>query len=334
MAVMGGGHILVTGGAGYIGNHVVHALHDAGIQTIVLDDLSTGVCDYVNENAIIIEGDIGDKNLTREVIRKYKCRTIMHFAGSSDVSESVRKPLKYYKNNVEKGLHFLEIAAATEVETFIFASTASVYAGKIDKPIHEDQIVAPINPYGRSKLMIEDMLRDFFSTNDMRYGILRYFNVAGADPNLRAGQLTPNSAHLIKRACLAVTGKIKHVEIYGTDYSTYDGTGVRDYIHVSDLASIHIKLLEYFSSGGQSCTLNCGYGYGFSVEEILTAVERVSGRPIRRIVGPRRSGDPATLVANSDLLRRLLDWKPKHNEIDHIVRTALNWERKIIGLDY
>lgn len=321
--------ILVTGGAGYIGSHVVYSLLDCGYRPVVLDNLSTGVRGQVAADAIFVEGSTGDRTLVESLLADHGCRAVMHFAGSIVVPESVEKPLDYYANNVGNSLYLLQACQAGNIDAFIFSSTAAVYDGEAGHPLSEDDRLAPANPYGRSKLMVETMLRDLAAISDIRCAILRYFNVAGADPAMRTGQSTPNATHLIKRACQAALGALPEIEVFGTDYPTPDGTAVRDYIHVSDLADVHVALLDRLLDGGDSVTLNCGYGHGYSVAQVLDAVDRAAGAPLARRLSPRRPGDAARLIADPSRLRRLLGWQPRYDDLDTIVETALAWERRL-----
>jgi len=323
--------ILVTGGAGFIGSHVVLALLERGYRPVIIDNLSTGVRQNVATAAVFVEGDIGDTGLVEKLVREHNCKATIHFAGSVVVPESVEKPLLYYDNNVSKTINLLDVCHRNGVNAVIFSSTAAVYASRSDRAVTEQDTLEPTNPYGRSKLMIEHVLRDLAAASDVRYGVLRYFNVAGADPDLRTGQSTPNATHLIKRACEAAVGKIGHIDVFGTDYDTPDGTGVRDYIHISDLAAAHVAVLDHLLGGGDSCTYNCGYGHGYSVAQVLDSVDRVNGGKIKRQHGPRRLGDAASLVADSSALRQALNWQPAHDDLDHIVDTALRWERKLLA---
>jgi len=321
--------ILVTGGAGYIGSHMVHALADAGENVVVLDNLSTGFRFLLPPGVPLIVGSTGDGDLTARVMREHRVDAIIHFAASIVVPDSVRDPLGYYRNNTLNTCNLIDVAIANGVKHFIFSSTAAVYGNAERVPVREDDPKAPISPYGSSKLMSETMLRDAGFAHGLRYVVLRYFNVAGADPQGRTGQATPQATHLIKVACEAATGKRAKVDVFGTDYSTPDGTGVRDYIHVSDLAAAHSAALSYLREGGDSATFNCGYGRGASVMEVIAAVKRVSGVDFPVMLGPRREGDPAALIADASRIRAMLPWTPKYQDLDTIVRHAFAWERKL-----
>jgi len=324
--------VLVTGGAGYIGSHAVLALLDAGQSVVVLDDLSSGSRDAVASNVPLVVGDVADGALVRSTIREHAVDAVMHFAGSIAVSESVIDPLKYYRNNTCASQALVTACAEAGVSRFIFSSTAAVYGAAECQPVTEDSDVRPESPYGTSKLITEWMLRDLaVAKSDFRYVVLRYFNVAGADPAGRTGQRTPNATHLIKVACEAALGLRDQVDVFGTDYDTPDGSGVRDYIHVSDLASIHLLALNYLDGDGASMVLNCGYGYGFSVRQVLSAVQREAGRnfPIRN--APRRAGDIPSLVADATRIRDVFGWRPRHANLDDIVKHSLAWERKWRG---
>lgn len=322
--------ILVTGGAGYIGSHVVRQLGEKGEDVIVLDDLSTGFAPAVLHGRLI-EGSTGDRGLVSELLREYRVDTVMHFAAKTIVPESVADPLKYYRNNTCNTEALLECCADAGVKHFVFSSTAAVYGMPSAGVAQEDTPTAPINPYGTSKLMSEWMLRDLSAATPLRHVALRYFNVAGADPGGRIGQSTAKATLLTKVACEAAIGKRSHVSIFGTDYPTPDGTGVRDYIHVEDLASAHLRALAYLRDGGESVTLNCGYGHGYSVREVLQMVERVADVKLDIREEARRAGDPPSLVAKADRVRSLLGWKPQHDDLEEIVTTALAWERKMAG---
>jgi UDP-glucose 4-epimerase len=320
--------ILVTGGAGYIGSHAVLALADAGWPVIVLDNLATGFRWAVDPRASFVEGDIGDADVVARTITGFGIGAVMHFAGSVVVPESVADPLKYYGNNTANSRTLIEQAVLGGVQHFIFSSTAATYGIPEASPVREDMPTLPINPYGMSKLMTEIMLKDTAAAHPINYCALRYFNVAGADPQGRAGQATEGATHLIKVATEAATGKRDHVAVFGTDFDTPDGTGVRDYIHVSDLAVAHVLALEaLIAEPARNLTLNCGYGRGFSVLEVLDAVERESGRPIERRMEPRRPGDPDSLVAANDAIVTTFGWQPRYARLDTIVSHALAWER-------
>jgi len=320
--------ILVTGGAGYIGSHVVRQLGEAGERVVTLDNLSRGFRQAVTCGPLIV-GDTGDKELVRRVLREQGIGTVMHFAAYTVVPESVAEPLKYYENNTANTRSLLECCLDAGVSQFVFSSTAAVYGMPPGGVASEESPNAPINPYGTSKLMSEWMLRDVSAVSTLRHVALRYFNVAGSDPGGRIGQSTPNATLLTKVAVEHVVGKRPHVAIYGTDYPTPDGTGVRDYIHVEDLASAHLAALDYLRSGGTSATLNCGYGHGYSVREVLAAVERAAGRALVVREEPRRAGDPPMLIAKADRIRSVLGWTPRYDRLDQIVGDALRWERKL-----
>lgn len=322
--------VLVTGGAGYIGSHAVWALRDAGWDVAVVDNLSTGFRFSLPEDVPLYEGDIADEALIGKIFAERGIAAIMHFAGSIIVPESVADPLKYYRNNTANSRSLLEAAIAAGLNHFLFSSTAAVY-GAVDLPtVSEDTAKLPINPYGWSKLMTEQMLADASLAHGFNYCALRYFNVAGADPHLRTGQSTLGATHLIKVACEAAAGKRSHVDIFGTDYETPDGTGVRDYIHVSDLAAAHVLALEaLIEQPRRSLTMNCGYGRGFSVQEVLNAVDRITNAKIERRAAPRRPGDPAALVSDPARIRATLPWRPQYAELETIVDHALAWERKL-----
>jgi len=323
------GKILVTGGAGYIGSHVVRQLTDAGEPVVVLDNLSTGFADAV-VGAELIVGDTGDRDRVTRLLDEHAVDTVLHFAAHTIVPESVENPLKYYGNNTCSTRNLLECCAGAGVKHFIFSSTAAVYGIPDGPECTEDSALAPINPYGTSKLMSETMLRDLGRASDMRHVILRYFNVAGSDPGGRIGQSTEKATLLIKVAAEVAVGKREQLYVFGTDYPTPDGTGVRDYIHVDDLADAHIKALEYLRGDGASVTLNCGYGHGYSVRKVIDAVNRINGTPIRVKEEQRRAGDPPTLIARADKIRDTLGWTPKYDDLDFIVKTSLDWERKLL----
>jgi UDP-glucose 4-epimerase len=319
--------ILVTGGAGYIGSHVARQLVERGERIVVLDNLSTGFREAVL-GAPLVVGDVGDTDLVERVLAEHDIDTAMHFAAHTVVPESVSNPLKYYGNNTCATRNFLACCSKAGVGHFVFSSTAAVYGMPEAGIADETTATQPINPYGMSKLMSETMLRDLSAATPMRHVILRYFNVAGCDPEGRIGQSTPNATLLIKVACEHAVGKRPKLSIFGTDYPTADGTCVRDYIHVDDLADAHIRALTHLRVGGESLTLNCGYGHGYSVREVLDTVERIAGRPLELVEEPRRAGDPPMLIARSERLQALLGWKPRHDDLDFIVRTALSWERQ------
>ncbi|PXW76356.1 UDP-galactose 4-epimerase [Blastomonas natatoria] len=323
--------ILVTGGAGYIGSHAVLALKDAGWKVAVIDNLVTGFAWAVPGNVAFYEGDIADADLVARIIAEQQIGAILHFAGSVVVPESVSDPLKYYHNNTAKSRSLIESAVAGGVKHFIFSSTAATYGTPdVSGPIGEDTPQVPINPYGTSKLMTEMMLRDVALAHDFNYCALRYFNVAGADPQGRTGQSTAGATHLIKVAVEAALGKRESVAVFGTGFDTPDGTGVRDYIHVSDLAHAHVLALEaLIAEPDRSHVLNCGYGHGYSVMEVLDAVDRVTNNRIKRVLSPRRAGDPASLTADSSAIRARFGWQPAHDDLDTIVAHALAWERRL-----
>ena len=324
--------ILVTGGAGYIGSHVVRQLGNAGESVISLDNLSTGFEAAVTAGELIV-GDTGDAELLEKIFSSNDIDTVMHFAAHTIVPESVADPLKYYRNNTASSRTLLEAAARHGVRNIVFSSTAAVYGIPPDGRASEDSPTQPINPYGTSKLMTEWMLRDLSAAGGPGYVALRYFNVAGCEPSGTIGQSTPKATLLVKVACEAATGKRPGVAIYGTDYPTPDGTGLRDYIHVEDLATAHLNALTYLRNGGESTVLNCGYGHGYSVREVLAAVATANGEALNVNEEPRRAGDPPELVAVAERVREVLGWTPKFDDLDTIVRTSLEWERKIASQD-
>lgn len=322
------GTVLVTGGAGYIGSHVVKQLGEAGTPVIVLDNLSTGFRQAVLHGDLVV-GDTGDSACLESIFTNHSIDTVMHFAAHTIVPESVANPLKYYGNNTCASRVLLEAMQRHGVKHCVFSSTAAVYGIPESGVAAEDSPTRPINPYGTSKLMTEWMLRDLAQATDLRYATLRYFNVAGSDPSGRIGQSTAKATLLTKVACEAAVGKRPHVSIFGTDYPTDDGTGVRDYIHVEDLATAHLRALDYLRAGGDSTTLNCGYGRGFSVREVLSRVEAIHGSPLDIREESRREGDPPILIAKAERIRDVLDWSPAHDDLGEIVATALAWEKKL-----
>jgi UDP-glucose 4-epimerase len=322
--------ILVTGGAGYIGSHAVLALADAGWPVVVLDNLVTGFRWAIDQRATFVEGDIGDADLMGRVLADHKIGAVLHFAGSVVVPESVENPLKYYHNNTANSRSLIESAVKAGVKHFIFSSTAATYGLPEVIPVKEDMPTRPINPYGMSKLMTEAMLTDVAAAHPINYCALRYFNVAGADPEGRSGQSTAGATHLIKVAVEAATGKRDSVGIFGTDFPTADGTGVRDYIHVSDLADAHLHALDLLlRDPTQSHIMNCGYGTGFSVLDVLDSVDRVAGVTIARNMGPRRAGDPDALIADNSRILERTKWRPRYTDLDTIVGHALAWEQRL-----
>jgi UDP-glucose 4-epimerase len=326
--------VLVTGGAGYIGSHAVLALHDAGWPVVVADNLSTGNRDAVPDGVPLIEVDVGDRAAMEPLLHEQGIAAIMHFAGSIVVPESVADPHEYYRNNTVTSHALIGAALAAGVRHILFSSTAATYGAPETVPLDEDSATRPINPYGWSKLMTEQMLRDCAAAYDLNYGALRYFNVAGADPKGRSGQMGKGATHLLKVACEAAVGKRSHVDVFGTDYSTPDGTCIRDYIHVSDLADAHVLALEaLIASPGESFTFNCGYGRGTSVLEMLDVLDEVNGAPVKRVMGPRRAGDPPQLVASNRRLVERLGWIPRFADTAVIVKSALDWERRLYQKD-
>jgi len=321
--------ILVTGGAGYIGSHMAHALVDAGERVVVLDDFSTGFDWAVPKAATLVIGDVGDQALLMNVIAKDEVDAIIHFAGSIVVPESVADPLGYYRNNTVNSRALIECAVKSRVKHFIFSSTAAVYGNPAQVPVAETDPTVPMSPYGSSKLMTEVMLRDAGMAHGLHHVILRYFNVAGADPNLRTGQSTKGATHLIKVAVETALGARAKMQVFGTDYPTPDGTCIRDYIHVNDLVRAHSDALAYLRGGGASTTLNCGYGRGFSVLEVINTVRHMSGVDFPVELAARRPGDPAQIVANSDRIRALLGWRPQFDDLAVIAAHALAWERRL-----
>ena len=321
--------VLVTGGAGYIGGHMTLGLLDAGETVIVLDDLSTGFDWAVKDPARLVVGDMGDADLVARLIDEHQIDAVAHFAAKIVVPDSVADPLGYYLNNTSKARTLIETAIKGGVKNFIFSSTAAVYGETSSEPVSEDTPLAPISPYGRSKLMVEWILEDAARAHDFRYVALRYFNVAGGDPQKRLGQSTPKATHLIKRGVQTALGMHPSMEIFGTDYPTRDGTGVRDYIQVTDLIDAHMDALRYLREGGESVVCNCGYGHGETVKEVIDVVKRISGVDFKVILSPRRPGDAAAVVARADRARRVLGWRPTRDSLDDIVRQAFDWERRL-----
>jgi len=322
--------VLVTGGAGYIGSHAVLALREAGWPVVVIDNLVTGFRWAVPDDVPFVEASIDDEAVVAATLAEHAIGAIIHFAGSVVVPESVVDPLKYYLNNTVRSRSLIDSAVRAGVAHFIFSSTAATYGIPASVPVAEDAVTQPINPYGTSKLMTEAMLRDVAAAHPINYCALRYFNVAGADPHGRTGQSTAGATHLIKIAAEAATGKRASVSVYGTDYATPDGTGVRDYIHVSDLADAHVAALDWLvANPSENATMNAGYGRGFSVSEVLDAVDRVTNLKLDRRMEPRRAGDPDALVADNTRILATLDWTPKRADLDGIVRDALAWERTL-----
>jgi UDP-glucose 4-epimerase len=321
--------VLVTGGAGYIGSHMVHALLDAGERVVVLDNMSTGFRWAVPEGVPLVVGDMGDVELVGNVLARHQVDAIVHFAAKIVVPESVEDPLGYYLNNTVKSRALIAAAVARGVKHVIFSSTAAVYGNPAVAPVPEDAPLQPMSPYGTSKMMTEMMLRDVAAAHPLTYAVLRYFNVAGADPAGRTGQSTPAATHLIKVAVQTVLGMRPHMQIFGEDYDTPDGTCVRDYIHVSDLVGAHVDALAYLRAGGANVTCNVGYGRGYSVREVVDTVKRVSGADFDARMTARRPGDPAQIVALSDRAKATLGWKPRLDDLDTIVEHALRWERRL-----
>jgi UDP-glucose 4-epimerase len=320
--------ILVTGGAGYIGSHVVRQLGEAGERVVVLDNLGKGFRQAVTTGELVV-GEVGDQALVSKLLAEHQVDTVMHFAAHTIVPESVALPLKYYGNNTCSSRALLQACLDNGVEHFVFSSTAAVYGIPEEGYASEESPTRPINAYGTSKLMTEWMLRDVAAVNRLRYVALRYFNVAGSDPSGRIGQATPGATLLTKVACEAMVGKRPHVSIFGTDYPTPDGTGVRDYLHVEDLASAHLRALDYLRAGGRPVTLNVGYGHGYSVREVLAMVEAVAAKKLAIREEPRRAGDPAYLVARAERIRAELAWEPRYDDLEAIVSSSLAWERKL-----
>jgi UDP-glucose 4-epimerase len=325
-------YVLVTGGAGYIGSHTVIALREAGWQVAVADDLSTGNAHLLPADVRLFVGNIGDPAFIGTVLADVRPAAIIHFAGSLSVPESLTDPLKYYINNFANSCRLVEAAVATGVGKFILSSTAAVYGTPEIHPVSEHAPTRPINPYGRSKLMIEEMLKDVAAAHDFRFVALRYFNVAGADRQGRCGQVSQGSTNLIKVVSELATGRRESITVYGDDYSTTDGTCIRDFIHVTDLAAAHVAALDYLVGGGTSETINCGYGNGYSVLNVLGIASKLAGRDLTYTIGPRRAGDPAQVVADPRRIQERLSWTPQHNDLELILRTAIAWERRQPGV--
>ena len=323
-----GSSVLVTGGAGYIGSHTLLQLTARGEKVVVLDDLSTGFRQAVRDVPLVV-GNVGDRELVDRLLDEHRVDTIIHFAAHTIVPESVSNPLKYYGNNTCATRSLLECAARAGVRHFVFSSTAAVYGIPANGQASEETVTAPINAYGTSKLMSEWMLRDLCAATPMRHVVLRYFNVAGCDTQGRIGQSTRAATLLVKVACEVAVGKRPHLAVFGTDFPTPDGTGVRDYIHVEDLASAHVNALSYLRDGGQSLVANCGYGHGYSVREVVSSVEKIAGIKLAVREEPRRAGDPPALIARADKVRQVLGWSPRLDDLDTIVRSALEWERRL-----
>jgi UDP-glucose 4-epimerase len=319
-------NVLVTGGAGYIGGHMVLALLDAGHKPVVFDNLSTGFRWSVPDGVPLVVGDVGDYELVLQTLQAHSIDAIVHFAAKLVVPESMRDPLGYYLNNTVKSRSLLAASVAAGIKTFVFSSTAAVYGDASDKPLAEGAPLAPLSPYGSSKQLTEVMLRDVAAAHGMRFVTLRYFNVAGADPAMRHGQSTANATHLIKVAVQTALGMRPYMEVFGTDYPTPDGTCIRDYIHVTDLIAAHMQALEHLQKGGESLVVNCGYGHGYSVSEVIDTVRKVSGRPLEARYAPRREGDPSAIVADSTQIRSQLQWNPQFDDLATIVEHTLRWE--------
>ena len=319
--------ILVTGGAGYIGSHTVKKLGEAGYEVIIYDNLSTGSAEAILYGELF-QGELNDKNRLEQVFKQYSFDAVIHFAASISVPESLEQPLEYYANNTTNVINVLQCCQKFDVDRFVFSSTAAVYGEVQESPVEELSPTLPINPYGKSKLMSETIIRDYARSSDLKYVILRYFNVAGADSSGKIGQMGKKAAHLIKVGCDAALGIRSSASIYGTDYPTPDGTGIRDYIHVEDLAMAHVDALAYLEKESTSQILNCGYGTGYSVKEVLSKIKEISGTDFTVVETPRREGDPACVIASGKKIREIIGWNPQHNSLDEIVSSALAWEKK------
>jgi len=325
--------VLVTGGAGYIGSHMVLTLRDAGRDVVVLDNLSTGFREALPESSPLVVGDVGDSELVAQILRQHKVEAVVHFAGSTVIPESLSDPQRYYVNNTANTAKLIACCVDGGVERFIFSSTAAVYGVPVSQaPVCEDAPLAPMTPYGRSKAMSEAMIRDVSATKPLRHVILRYFNVAGADPAGRAGQRTRGATHLIKVAAQTALGRRPHLDVFGTDHPTTDGSGVRDFVHVTDLAAAHLAALEHLERGGENLTLNCGYGRGYSVLDVIQAVAAATCRDVPWRAAPRRVGDASEVVADAGRIRESLGWRPKYSDLNIIVRTAIEFERGLVGI--
>ena len=319
--------ILVTGGAGYIGSHTVKKLGEAGYEVVIYDNLSTGSAEAILSGELF-EGELNDRNRLEEVFKQHSFDAVIHFAASISVPESLQQPLNYYSNNTTNVINVLQCCQQFNIDRFVFSSTAAVYGEVKESPVEESSPTLPINPYGKSKLMSETIIRDYAQASDLKYVILRYFNVAGADSSGKIGQMGKKAAHLIKVGCDAALGIRPSASIYGTDYPTPDGTGIRDYIHVEDLAMAHVDALAYLEKNSPSQILNCGYGTGYSVKEVLSKIKEISGVDFTVDETPRRAGDPACVVASGKKIREVIGWNPQHNSLDEIVSSALAWEEK------
>jgi len=319
--------ILVTGGAGYIGSHTVKKLGEAGYEVVIYDNLSTGSAEAILSGELF-KGELNDRPRLEEVFTQHSFDAVIHFAASISVPESLEQPLEYYANNTTNVINVLQCCKKFNVNQFVFSSTAAVYGEVQDSPVEESSPTQPINPYGKSKLMSEAIIRDYAQASDLKYVILRYFNVAGADSSGKIGQLGKKAAHLIKVGCDAALGLRPSASIYGTDYPTPDGTGIRDYIHVEDLAMAHVDALAYLERESTSQILNCGYGTGYSVKEVLSKIKEISGVDFKVVETPRREGDPACVIASGKKIREVIGWNPQHNSLDEIVSSALAWEEK------